>query len=170
MPLYEVQHTVPFSAAQEDAIAKAITKVHTETFTVPRLLVNVRFTDTNFQPHYAAGEKRKVNLIIAYVRTNATRTETAYDHLCASINQSWESIVGTSGAKELRGIIVQGSIIAGSEAGFPIAKAGEDKLWLKQHYAEFKHLAEEGRLDFIAVMAEIEERRDLQEMLNGVEE
>ena len=56
-------------------------------------------------------------------------------------------------------------MIAGIEAGFPIPRAGEDKLWLKRNYEAFRKLAEEGHEDFVGVLREIEERADLKEVL-----
>ena len=57
MPLYEIQHTTPLSEPQREALAKVITKIHTRAFTVPSLLVNVRFIDTTSLAHYVAGKQ-----------------------------------------------------------------------------------------------------------------
>ena len=43
MPLYEFHHSNPLSTSQQDALAAAVTKIHTEKFTTPSLFVNVRF-------------------------------------------------------------------------------------------------------------------------------
>jgi len=45
MPMYDVEHTTPLTSSQRDALAKTITHIHSETFTTPKLFVNVRFVD-----------------------------------------------------------------------------------------------------------------------------
>jgi len=45
MPFYDVEHITPLTSAQRNALAKAITRIHSETFTTPKLFVNVRFVD-----------------------------------------------------------------------------------------------------------------------------
>lgn len=57
MPLYEVEHSIPLSTPQKDAIAEAITVHHTQIFTAPRLFVNVKFIDVSKQDMYVAGRK-----------------------------------------------------------------------------------------------------------------
>lgn len=61
MPLYDVEHTTPLSKSQRDALAQAITKIHSETFTTPKLFVNVRFVDLGKrrdEVQYIAGKEK----------------------------------------------------------------------------------------------------------------
>ena len=57
MPNYEVEHTTPLTPQQQDALAEAITKIHTEKFSAPSLFVNVRFTDIFKHAVYVAGKR-----------------------------------------------------------------------------------------------------------------
>lgn len=57
MPLYEVEHCIPLSKAERNALAAAFTQVHTRKFCTPSLFVNIRFTDTSSHNLYIAGEQ-----------------------------------------------------------------------------------------------------------------
>ena len=43
MPLYEVEHYLPFSEDEKQALAQSITNIHSRIFTTPSIFVNVRF-------------------------------------------------------------------------------------------------------------------------------
>lgn len=61
MPLYDVEHTTPLNSSQRKALANAITKIHSETFTTPKLFVNVRFVDLRQRKGevlFVAGEEK----------------------------------------------------------------------------------------------------------------
>ena len=88
-----------------------------------------------------------------------------YHALTSSLNQAWSSIVGDSGDKELRAVFLLGDLITGSEAGFPIPWAGQDKQWLKKHYTGFERKAREGDDEFVDLLNEIREREDLRDAL-----
>ena len=66
MPFYDVQHTHPLSAKQKDDIAEAITSLHTELFSAPKLFVNVAFTDVSNRQLYLGG--RQVSNTILFSR------------------------------------------------------------------------------------------------------
>lgn len=57
MPLYDVEHICKLSDSQQDELAGAITKIHSEQFSAPALFVNVRFTDISQQALYVAGKR-----------------------------------------------------------------------------------------------------------------
>ena len=57
MPSYEFEHVDPLSSAQKDALAEAITHIHSHLFTTPSLFVNVRFINIAGQDYYVAGKK-----------------------------------------------------------------------------------------------------------------
>ena len=64
MPLYDVEHTTSLTSSQRDALAMAITKIHSEKFTTPKLFVNVRFVDLRQrkgEAHYVAGKEKVRN-------------------------------------------------------------------------------------------------------------
>jgi len=55
--MYEVEHCCALSEKQQDALAEAITDIHSEQFGAVRLFVNVRFTDVSEDKTYIAGKK-----------------------------------------------------------------------------------------------------------------
>jgi hypothetical protein len=57
VPLYEIEHVCPIAPDQQQSIANAIVKIHSEMFTTPSLFVNVRFKDTNALPLFVAGQR-----------------------------------------------------------------------------------------------------------------
>lgn len=57
MPAYEVEHVCKLSDDQKDQLAEAITKIHSQQFSTPRLFVNVRITDISDQRTYVAGKQ-----------------------------------------------------------------------------------------------------------------
>src|SRR5271170_1542331 len=57
MPLYEIEHVCSITPDQQQSIANAIVKIHSEMFTTPSLFVNVRFKDTNALPLFVAGQR-----------------------------------------------------------------------------------------------------------------
>lgn len=93
MPAYEVEHVCPLTVGQQDDLAEAITKIHSDQFKAPRLFVNVRFTNIENQATYVAGKRRKANRIFAYVRHGPSRTQEDYDTVSAALTKAWNSIV-----------------------------------------------------------------------------
>lgn len=57
MPYYVIQHIVPLSDDQQDRLAEAITHIHSDLFSVPRLFVNVEFSDKFKANTYIAGKR-----------------------------------------------------------------------------------------------------------------
>lgn len=54
--MYEIEHIAPLTQTQKDALALAITEIHSTKFTTPRLFVNVKITDASKQETYVAGK------------------------------------------------------------------------------------------------------------------
>ena len=48
MPLYEVNHATNLTASQKSDLATALTTLHSTRFSTPRLFVNVKFTDIDY--------------------------------------------------------------------------------------------------------------------------
>lgn len=92
MPNYEVEHICPLTVGQQDELAEAITIIHSEHFSTPKLFVNVRFTNISDHPTYVAGKRRNANRIFAYVRHGPSRTQEDYDAVSEAINKAWASI------------------------------------------------------------------------------
>lgn len=59
--MYEVEHVASLSEQQQDALAAAITRIHSELFACPVLFVNVRFTDVRLHVMYVSGQRRNSN-------------------------------------------------------------------------------------------------------------
>ncbi|TIA10790.1 hypothetical protein D6C80_07862 [Aureobasidium pullulans] len=151
MPAYEVEHVCPLTDDQKDRLASAITKIHSQQFSAPKLFVNVRITDISGQRTYVAGKQYKSNRIFAYVRHGPSRTQSDYDAVSKALTQAWEEIVpGT----ELRLVMFYGAIVAGMEAGFSIPQAGDDKKWIEENIEAFKRKAEEGDEHFRELVEE----------------
>lgn len=118
MPAYEVEHVCPLAIGQQDELAEAITKIHSEQFNAPRIFVNVRFTNIENQATYVAGKRRKANRIFAYVRHGPSRTQDDYNAVSAALIKAWDSIVPVPQVKrsvpapetELRLIMFYGEI------------------------------------------------------------
>lgn len=51
-----------------------------------------------------------------------------------------------------------GSIVAGSEVGFAIPPAGEDRQWLKENIDKFQQKADEGDEDFKDMVEDVKSR------------
>ncbi|CAF9908803.1 hypothetical protein IMSHALPRED_007500 [Imshaugia aleurites] len=166
MPLYEIEHITPLSTHQKDDLARSITRVHSHLFTTPSLFVNVRFTPTASHDVYIGGKKRSLNRILAHVRPGGDRSAEVLNKLCAQITDAWNGILGDcAGDRELRAVFVLGTIVAGSEAGFALPPAGEDKEWLKGNVKAFEKRAEAGDGEFADVLEEMRTREDLRELL-----
>lgn len=61
MPAYEVEHICELTDDQKDQLAEAITKIHSQQFSTPRVFVNVRITDISDQRTYVAGKQVSYN-------------------------------------------------------------------------------------------------------------
>ena len=57
MPAYEIEYITPLKESQKDQLAEAVTSIHSNVFTIPSLLVNVRFTDVTKHDTYVGGKK-----------------------------------------------------------------------------------------------------------------
>jgi len=156
------------TVSQQDELAEAITRIHSEKFTTPTLFVNVYFEDVSSHATYVGGKLRRANHIRANVRAGPSRTPEDWDELCNSIQQAWKDIVGTGLPKvkraapepdtTLRSIILLGDIIGGQEAGFSLPPAGGDVKWFHENWAAFNQKAEEGDEEFQEMVEEVKAR------------
>lgn len=64
MPAYEVEHICPLTEAQKDELAEAITKIHSEQFSTPKIFVNIRFTNVENHCTYVAGKRVRSLLLL----------------------------------------------------------------------------------------------------------
>ncbi|KAI0123685.1 hypothetical protein BJ170DRAFT_598888 [Xylariales sp. AK1849] len=164
MPMYEVEHITALTDIQKDALALAITDIHSNKFTTPRLFVNVKFTDASKQDTYVAGKRRLSNRIVGRVRRGPTRTQQDFDSLSTDLHIAWSSIIHPSHSSkppaelELRAVFITGDIIASWKAGFVLPIAGNDPQWVKDNMDAFKEKAREGDQDFVELIEELEDR------------
>jgi phenylpyruvate tautomerase PptA (4-oxalocrotonate tautomerase family) len=166
MPYYEVNHSVILTESQKDDLANAITKLHTERFMTPRLIVNVKFTDISNMTFYIAGKRRTKSHILAHVRTGPSRSNKDFNALCADLFTVWNEIVPLPKIKRsapdedraLYSVFVLGDIVAGMEAGFTVPEAGKDGEWLAENMPAFRARAENGEEAFVELVKEVEER------------
>lgn len=166
MPRYDVLHVSPLTSSQHDEFAQAVTEIHTQAFKVPRLFVNVAYTDIASQVQYIAGKKRSGNHIIAHVRLG-NRTRDELQKLSDDIIAAWDQVVvmphASEGKAEMRkwrihSVFILASDAVGSEAGLPVPIAGKEGEFLRSHYGEIKERAEEGDELMIEMVQEIEDR------------
>ena len=184
MPNYEVEHICPLTASQQDELAEAITKIHSEKFNTPKLFVNIRFTNIAEHVVYLAGKRvrshstnslmnlyiqhkqRSTNRIAASVRHGPSRTQEDYEDVSTRIIKAWDSIVPLPQVKrsvpppdtELRMVVFFGSIVAAYEAGVMLPPAGGDGKWLKENMEKFQEKADEGDEDFVDMIKECKGR------------
>jgi hypothetical protein len=87
MPLYEIEHVCPISPSQQKSLAVAITKIHTQKFTTPSFIVNVRFKDTKAIPLFVAGEEVSVAVgVLLFLRILIDRR---WDPVCTADTFHW---------------------------------------------------------------------------------
>lgn len=155
MPFYTVHHVAPLSEQQQDALATAITKIHSDKFTTPKIFVNVRFNDISKEVRYVGGKRRAANLIEGNVRHGPSRTHGDYEDLITQIEAAWQKIVPGS---TMDRVVLNGSIVAGMEAGFILPAAGGDRKWIEENWEAFKSRAEAGDEEMREVVEDITER------------
>jgi phenylpyruvate tautomerase PptA (4-oxalocrotonate tautomerase family) len=123
MPWYDVEHAITLTPTQCDTLAEKITYLHTRTFMVPALLVNVQFRDASKDNTYVAGKRKLSNRIQANLRVGPGRPVQMYDELAEQLEKAWYEVVGAGKGKELRAVLINGGRVTGREAGFVINAA-----------------------------------------------
>ncbi|KAL4962158.1 uncharacterized protein BDV14DRAFT_179107 [Aspergillus stella-maris] len=161
MPFYQIEHTIPLSKPQRDALAKSITTIHTRKFSTPKLFVNVRFTDSSRDFNYVGGKECAINRITGYVRAGGSRSKKDFDEVALKILEAWNSIIipeHENGERrqelELKRVFIMGAITTGVESGFVLPQAGQDAAWLKENTPRFEELAAQGNPEFIELVKE----------------
>ncbi|RDW81411.1 uncharacterized protein DSM5745_04968 [Aspergillus mulundensis] len=163
MPFYQIEHSTPLIRPQRNALALAITTIHTRKFATPSLFVNVRFTDSGDHVNYVGGKEcTSMNRVLAYVRSGGSRSKADFDDMALKIQAAWDEIVGTGPEERLTRVLVLGAITSGLESGFVLPEAGKDVSWLKENMARFEERAEKGDEEFVELVREMREREDLQ--------
>lgn len=129
MPLYDIEHVVPLSATQQESLAVAFTSLHSARFNVPRVFINVRFTDASRQVVFRGGRRVLYNRLILRTRASEKRGKDVYDAHCRDLITAWAKVVlggdaegdGSGGEelkkKELRTVWVLGALTTAVECG-----------------------------------------------------
>lgn len=155
MPFYTVHHAKPLSDTQQDAIAEAITHIHSTKFTTPKVFVNVAFQDISKEARYVGGRRRLANLISANIRHGPSRTQADYADVIRQLQAAWKQIVPDS---EMNRVVLNGSIVAGMEAGFMFPAAGGDQKWIVENWEAFNRKAEAGDVEMQWLVEDVKER------------
>lgn len=166
MPLYSVQHATQLTSAQQDALAAAITRIHSTKFTTPKMFVNVTFQDVSTAVMYTGGRRANKNFITANVRHGPSRTQGDYADLIGQIQKAWEKEVP---GEPLRGFVVMGSIVAGMEADLLLPQAGGDRQWITENWDAFNQKAQAGDTEFQELVEEVKERGLLQDGKSAIQ-
>ncbi|KAJ4861157.1 putative oxalocrotonate tautomerase enzyme domain-containing protein [Trichoderma breve] len=164
MPLYEVQHYIPLSLEERNKFAKEITRIHTREFITPSLFVNVQFTELKEGSSFIAGEEKKTNRVIAFLR-GGPRTREQFVDVTKQVKKAWDEIMNEGkavwGERQLSLVGVIDGLAGGLEHDFVAPEAGKDVAWLKNHKSDFQKLASEGNDLFVGILQEMENREDL---------
>lgn len=166
MPFYEIQHVIPITPSQEDALAQAITTIHLQKFPlVPTFFVNVVFTDTSSRTAFVGGKRRRVNHLTGRLRLG-DRTTKDFEDMRDQLEAAWEEIIvkpvrekrGVDAAKEyeLQTLVLSPGNPVGKEGGFEIPIAGEERAWLEKYWGEFKRKADAGDEQFVDMVKAVE--------------
>lgn len=143
MPLYEVIHRCPLTDEQRDALAAAITEIHSNMFTVSKLFVNVWFRHWHEGGRYVGGERECNNCIRATVRGGPARKREQFVELVKQLREAWYKVVPLTPDNEtfLHVVNVMDSIAAGMEFDFWTPKAGGDVEWFQENWKELNEKA-----------------------------
>jgi phenylpyruvate tautomerase PptA (4-oxalocrotonate tautomerase family) len=94
MPLYDIEHVVPLTASQQQALAKALTEAHTSRFHAPSYFINIRFIDMHNMPVYRSGVLVKYNRAILRTRQSENRSSEMLNDHCRAVVECWEKCIG----------------------------------------------------------------------------
>ncbi|KAJ4989637.1 cis-3-chloroacrylic acid [Stagonosporopsis vannaccii] len=165
MPLYDIEHVIPLTDRQQEALAKAFTSIHCTRFHTPSFFINVRFTDVSSQKVYRGGVLRYYNRAILRTRVSENRTREQYGEHCRELINAWDEVVEPENIlskheKTLRTVWIMGALTTAVEMGFQRPAAGQEIEWLRSNKDAFEKLAKEGDEDMQQLMAELQTRDD----------
>lgn len=143
MPLYDIEHVIPLSDDQQEALAKAFTSLHCTRFHTPSFFINVCFTDVLSQKVYRGGIVRYYNRAILRTRVSENRTTEQYGEHCLDLMKIWDEIIVPASVdsehdKSLRTVWIMGTLTTAVEMGFQRPAEGQEIRWLKDNKDEFE--------------------------------
>ncbi|KAJ4300021.1 hypothetical protein N0V90_005270 [Kalmusia sp. IMI 367209] len=169
MPLYDIEHVIPLTEAQQEKLAKAFTSLHSKRFQTPSFFVNVRFTDASSQKVYRGGVLRSYNRAVLRTRASDKRSTEEYGQHCRDLISAWTEIVSGGSAQDeqavpeietLRSVWVMGALTTAVEMGIQRPAVGQEIEWLRENKSEFERLAGQGDEDMQQLIWELENRED----------
>ncbi|KAJ8116011.1 hypothetical protein OPT61_g2462 [Boeremia exigua] len=171
MPLYDIEHVIPLTDSQQEALAKAFTSIHCTRFHTPSFFINVRFTDVSAQKVYRGGALQYYNRAILRTRVSETRTQEQYGEHCRELMKAWDTIldparIDSSHEKTLRTVWIMGALTTAVEMGFQRPAVGQEIDWLRSNKESFEELAKQGDEDMQQLMVELQTRDDFAGVLN----
>jgi phenylpyruvate tautomerase PptA (4-oxalocrotonate tautomerase family) len=165
MPLYEIHHSHPLTAAQHTALATEITNLHCTTFAAPALFVNIVFRPSTAYTT-VGGQPARTNYIVGHLRPRGADNAPKLTAVVAGLTGIWNAhvrredgvldrIPGVGYApkrgdgrlddpRALHNVFLMEDIAAGAEQGFMLPLAGRESAWVQENMARFRERAENG--------------------------
>jgi phenylpyruvate tautomerase PptA (4-oxalocrotonate tautomerase family) len=133
MPIYQCATSKTLSPEMKAAIAKEITRIHTEWTGAPEAFVNVVFSDLPLGSHYLAGAVREngalINAIVRAGRTLETRQA-----LLKSVSAAWSRLTGQP-ERDLILKVDEADPATIVEAGLILPRPGDEAAWFEANKA-----------------------------------
>jgi phenylpyruvate tautomerase PptA (4-oxalocrotonate tautomerase family) len=133
MPIYQCATSKTLSPEIKAAIAKEITRIHTEWTGAPEAFVNVVFSDLPLGSHYLAGAVREngafINAIVRAGRTLETRQA-----LLKSVSAAWSRLTGQP-ERDLILKVDEADPATIMEAGLILPRPGDEAAWFEANKA-----------------------------------
>jgi phenylpyruvate tautomerase PptA (4-oxalocrotonate tautomerase family) len=133
MPIYQCATSKTLSPEMKAAIAKEITRIHTEWTGAPEAFVNVVFSDLPLGSHYLAGAVREngalINAIVRAGRTLETRQA-----LLKSVSAAWSRLTGQP-ERDLILKVDEADPATIMEAGLILPRPGDEAAWFEANKA-----------------------------------
>ncbi|KAL5113406.1 hypothetical protein ACEQ8H_008703 [Pleosporales sp. CAS-2024a] len=172
MPHYMVYHSCELKQEQYQAFAAALTDLHCELFSAPSAFVNITFYSTYSgsafpSTTFVGGKAHPTNFIHAHLRPRGTANAPKLRVLVETIHQLWDAHVNASKVttqgrlddpNALHNVFVFEDLAAGSEQGFILPQAGEDRAWLNENIKALEARAEQGDASMEKLIQEMKTR------------
>ena len=140
MPIYQCATSRKLSAAQKDAIAKEITRIHIAWTAAPEAFVNVVFSELPHGEHFLGGAIREdgalINAIVRAGRTLETRQA-----LLKSLSAAWSRVTGQP-ERNLVIRVEEADAATIMEAGLIMPQPGEEAAWFAKNKTVLGEIAQ----------------------------
>ena len=133
MPIYQCATSKTLSPEMKAAIAKEITRIHTEWTGAPETFVNVVFSDLPLGSHYLAGAVRENGALINAIVRAGRRLETR-QALLKSVSAAWSRLTGQP-ERDLILKVDEADPATIMEAGLILPRPGDEAAWFEANKA-----------------------------------